>query len=408
MPNLLDTNGFPQPGKPVLQNTKEDIKVRRVTLESLNPALGSGYLFHTTNTGALTVTTPVTNIFGDSYVLISPSTGSVGVTLDTTALASVFVPYNGAQSNVDSNYSFISTDPATTGYDSMTPGATTFTTNFPNLASVANCDTSGGFLYDSYGDGFLYDTMLSQQATIDYGTGAIDTTGFSSYVVNQFDYYYTLAFTAISTVSYTGSSFSNGIIATKDSSGAAGYFTDGTNSVYLGDGTYAINATGPSILNGNVGLGIYQLDAGTISIGTAGAERFDYVSGGYLRGYNASNVQNWSIGSAGDAAFTSLTITDGVSNLLSIDALGNTTGASFITTGGASTDFVKGDGTLDSSTYLTSLSLTGYTVATLPAGTVGDIAYVTDALAPVYLTAIVGGGAVVCPVFFDGTNWVAH
>ena len=50
----------------------------------------------------------------------------------------------------------------------------------------------------------------------------------------------------------------------------------------------------------------------------------------------------------------------------------------------------------------------GYTVATLPTGTVGMNAYVTDALAPTYLTTVVGGGAVNCPVFFDGTNWVAH
>jgi hypothetical protein len=50
----------------------------------------------------------------------------------------------------------------------------------------------------------------------------------------------------------------------------------------------------------------------------------------------------------------------------------------------------------------------GYTVATLPAaGTVGRKAYVTDALAPTFLTAIVGGGAVKCPVFDNGTAWVA-
>lgn len=52
------------------------------------------------------------------------------------------------------------------------------------------------------------------------------------------------------------------------------------------------------------------------------------------------------------------------------------------------------------------LNLKNYTVATLPAGTRGDIAYVTDALAPAFLTAIVGGGAAVAPVFFNGTNWV--
>lgn len=52
--------------------------------------------------------------------------------------------------------------------------------------------------------------------------------------------------------------------------------------------------------------------------------------------------------------------------------------------------------------------LKNYTVATLPAGTQGDTAYVTDALAPTFLAAVVGGGAVVTPVFYDGSNWVAH
>lgn len=51
--------------------------------------------------------------------------------------------------------------------------------------------------------------------------------------------------------------------------------------------------------------------------------------------------------------------------------------------------------------------LRGYPVAQLPAGTQGDTSFVTDALAPAFLTAVVGGGAVVTPVFYDGTNWVA-
>jgi hypothetical protein len=54
------------------------------------------------------------------------------------------------------------------------------------------------------------------------------------------------------------------------------------------------------------------------------------------------------------------------------------------------------------------IKLMGYTVATLPAGAVGDMAYVTDALAPAFLVAIAGGGAIVTPVFYDGVNWVAH
>jgi hypothetical protein len=52
------------------------------------------------------------------------------------------------------------------------------------------------------------------------------------------------------------------------------------------------------------------------------------------------------------------------------------------------------------------LQTTGYTVATLPAGTVGMRTYVTDALVPVALATVAGGGAVVVPVFYNGSNWI--
>lgn len=54
------------------------------------------------------------------------------------------------------------------------------------------------------------------------------------------------------------------------------------------------------------------------------------------------------------------------------------------------------------------ISTGGYTVATLPTGTLGMMAYVTDATTPIYLAAVVGGGAVFCPVIFDGTGWISH
>ena len=54
------------------------------------------------------------------------------------------------------------------------------------------------------------------------------------------------------------------------------------------------------------------------------------------------------------------------------------------------------------------IKLKSYTVATLPAGTQGDTAYVTDAVSPTYLGTLTGGGSVVCPVFFNGTAWVSH
>jgi hypothetical protein len=47
-----------------------------------------------------------------------------------------------------------------------------------------------------------------------------------------------------------------------------------------------------------------------------------------------------------------------------------------------------------------------YTVATLPTGITGAHAYVTDATAcGTFMGAVTGGGAVVCPVFYNGSAW---
>jgi hypothetical protein len=51
---------------------------------------------------------------------------------------------------------------------------------------------------------------------------------------------------------------------------------------------------------------------------------------------------------------------------------------------------------------------TNYTVATLPSAVTsgkGARSFVTDALAPVFGSTVVTGGAVAVPVYSDGTNW---
>jgi hypothetical protein len=55
------------------------------------------------------------------------------------------------------------------------------------------------------------------------------------------------------------------------------------------------------------------------------------------------------------------------------------------------------------------IRLKGYTVSTLPASpTQGDMAFVTDGLTPTYNATAVGGGAIVVPVFYNGTTWTFH
>lgn len=54
-------------------------------------------------------------------------------------------------------------------------------------------------------------------------------------------------------------------------------------------------------------------------------------------------------------------------------------------------------------------ALTNYTASTLPSASTsgkGARSFVTDATAPVFGSAVVGGGAVATPVYSDGTNWI--
>lgn len=49
-----------------------------------------------------------------------------------------------------------------------------------------------------------------------------------------------------------------------------------------------------------------------------------------------------------------------------------------------------------------------YTVETLPSNPQqGQQAFVTDANGPSFLAAVSGGGSTVCPVFYNGSAWVA-
>lgn len=63
-----------------------------------------------------------------------------------------------------------------------------------------------------------------------------------------------------------------------------------------------------------------------------------------------------------------------------------------------------------SSNYIgrTTSALTGYAIASLPPGTIGMIAYVTDqtAACPALGVAPTAGGALKCRVWYNGTAWV--
>jgi hypothetical protein len=86
-------------------------------------------------------------------------------------------------------------------------------------------------------------------------------------------------------------------------------------------------------------------------------------------------------------------------NIGTAGASGSTTNIAIGGTAGTSTTTINGQ---------TIMASKGYTVTTLPASaTTGSRAHVTDAMAPLFLGTLTGGGAVVCPVFYNGTAWVA-
>jgi hypothetical protein len=160
---------------------------------------------------------------------------------------------------------------------------------------------------------------------------------------------------------------------------------------------YAPATSGSSILKGN--------GAGGFNNAVAGTDYAPPTSGGsILYGNGAGGFSNVTIGSG--LSFVSGTLSGSSSMVYPGAGIPNSTGSAWGTSYS-----VTGTGTnvvLDNKpTIKEPIIGTGFTVATLPAGSIGMRSYVTDAVAPVFLAALTGGGAIKTPVFHNGTAWVA-
>jgi len=113
---------------------------------------------------------------------------------------------------------------------------------------------------------------------------------------------------------------------------------------------------------------------------------------------NAFKVNVTSVSSITDAAVFNVATSNNLTNFLAFKV--NSSNVAVIDKSG---NIIGNSITLNSV-----LKLKAYTVATLPTGAVGDMAYVTDATAPTYNGTLTGGGAVKIPVFYDGTAWKSH
>ena len=197
-----------------------------------------------------------------------------------------------------------------------------------------------------------------------------------------------------------------------------------TDYILTGATTYSILNT-PS--TGFIGFRINNVDRvrisnnGNVGIGTVSPTNVLSISGQsaqtlWLERHTTANTAGNNLTIQAGGATTGATNKAG-GNLLLAPGLSTGTGNNQIL---LQTSTPAGSGTADNalvtrvtldSTALVStvpVRLKGYTVATLPAGTQGDTAFVTDALAPTFLAVLMGGGAVVTTAFYNGTAWVAQ
>jgi len=217
--------------------------------------------------------------------------------------------------------------------------------------------------------------------------------------------------TSIATTKFVqDNAISNAILRTGDQSftGAKSGTISGSeqNSIYLtnlstatGSGSISIDVSSTGSGNGQRGINIANNNSGG---GAAGSQAMyiDNNSTGY-----GTQIKNFSTGRGNYYQNFS-------SGLMSYynSETGSTGDLIQFAKNNALTAKVNqiGEFTMPKLTMTGTIELKAYTVATLPTGVIGAMAYATDALAPTYMTTVVGGGAVVTPVFYNGTNWVAH
>lgn len=256
----------------------------------------------------------------------------------------------------------------------FSPTASTGKLMFTNVYASANAD----------------DSMLVRDASSGFvGYRAIPTGGGS------------ISLAAIgSTPNANGATLSGSTLNLEPASASfGGVVTTGTQT-FAGAKTFSSNA----VINGMT-AGTYGGDQG---FQVSNSKSLYFVTNGTLLNFEAGSAK-LQVQIAGAGAYTQGALVYG----------GNTgywrMGSNMQLVGSAGYTSLGAAGTVDllkvSTTAITAdlpVVLKSYTVATLPTGVVGMTAYVTDASGPTYLATVSGGGAVVTPVFYNGTNWVCH
>lgn len=156
-------------------------------------------------------------------------------------------------------------------------------------------------------------------------------------------------------------------------------------------------------------LAVSSLGVANLSLGASG-NYATIASGGYGAAIYLNGATRGGVAGTAAASGAAVVATDelfAVTNAAVNSVKFSVSGLGLVTVG--SGGLVSTSGTTNLGTTVTGLATisAGYTVASLPAGTLGMRAYVTDALSPSFLGTLTGGGTVKVPVMHNGTAWVA-
>jgi len=220
--------------------------------------------------------------------------------------------------------------------------------------------------------------------------------------------------TSIATTAFVQSTTNANAILTTTNQTKTGQLivTPATTSLIAlqGNSTSSVGVYGTSVSDvGVYGTGTVGVQG--VSVGSVGVQG-NSTSGFGVRGDSSNSYGVYGNSTSGRGIIGVSSSAEGVfaqsstSTALSAQTITGTKIASFLL------------GAVEKSSVLAGGEVTGlsfkpfvYTVATLPSPPItgtGTYATVSDALAPSYMVTVVGGGAVVTPVFYNGTNWVAH
>jgi hypothetical protein len=340
---LIYVSGTPVLAGGVLPTIQFTISGGVVT--AINSIVNNGYGFLDTTT----VFTIPSAIFGD---------GS-GFTCQIASLKSatdnIALGYNAGNTNlVGSNSIYIGSGALGTGTNEIVIGANA-TGSGDNSVVIGNTSTTG--------------TILRGAVAIN-NSGGLSVTG---------------------ALNLSGLSSANQNIATSQTSGSLTIGgTSGTGAITLGRSTVnqTVNiATGG---NGNGNTKTVNIGTGATNSGSTNNINIGPILGaGTLTFGQATGSQTTNIQAGATASGSTKTMSIGTGGLA-----GSTTNIAIGSTAGTSTTTVNG--LLRQQTYL---------VAGLPTGSAGARSFVTNALAPTFGAAVVGGGAVGVPVYHDGTSW---